>query len=92
MGMGFAGIPHVDELASDADSLLPAPVRRDDRAVQDYMRKALVTGPLQRLAQIHFSGNKRPGLGGVDACGEVEKSLRQLVGGLHGSVVAHAVE
>ena len=52
MGMGFAGIPHVDELALDADSLLPAPVRRDDRAVQDHMRKALVTGPLQRLAQI----------------------------------------
>jgi hypothetical protein len=30
--------------------------------------------------------------GGVDDCGEVEKSLRQLVGGLHGGVVAHAVE
>jgi predicted ATPase len=30
--------------------------------------------------------------GGVDACGEAEKSLRQFVGGLHGGVVAHAVE
>ncbi len=30
--------------------------------------------------------------GGVDACGEAEKSLRQLVGGLHGGVVAYPVE
>ena len=33
-----------------------------------------------------------PGLGGVDACGEAENDLRQLVGGLHGGVVAYAVE
>jgi hypothetical protein len=32
------------------------------------------------------------GLGGVDACREIEKGFRQLVGGLHGGVVAHAVE
>jgi hypothetical protein len=31
-------------------------------------------------------------LGGVDGCGEVEKSLCQLAGGFHGHVVAHAVE
>jgi len=31
-------------------------------------------------------------LSGVDACGEVEKSLRQFAGGLHGCVVAYAVE
>jgi len=30
--------------------------------------------------------------GGVDACGEAEKSLRQFVGGFHGGVVADAVE
>jgi hypothetical protein len=31
-------------------------------------------------------------LGGVDGSGEVENSLRQLAGGFHGCVVAHAVE
>jgi hypothetical protein len=50
MDMGFAGVPHVDELALDAEGLVPAPVRTDDRAVQDHMRKALVAGPFQRLA------------------------------------------
>jgi hypothetical protein len=35
---------------------------------------------------------RKLGLGGVDACGEVEQSLRQFAGGLHCGVVAHAVE
>jgi hypothetical protein len=39
-----------------------------------------------------WSGQYLEQSGGVDACGEAEKSLRQLVGGLHGGVVAHAVE
>jgi hypothetical protein len=30
--------------------------------------------------------------GGVDACGEVKKSLRQFGGGFHGGVVADAVK
>ena len=52
MGVRLAGVPQVDDLAFDADGLLPAPVTGDDRAVQDHMREALVLGPLQRLVQI----------------------------------------
>ena len=50
--MGFAGVPQVDGLAADAEGLLPAPVRRDDRAVQDHVRQAFLAGPFQGLAQI----------------------------------------
>ena len=39
-----------------------------------------------------WSGEYLEQSGGVDASGEVEKSLRQFVGGFHGGVVAHAVE
>ena len=39
-----------------------------------------------------WSGQYSGQSGGVDACGEGEKSLRQFVGGLHGGVVARAVE
>ena len=52
MGVRLAGVPQVDDLALDADSRLFAPVTRDDLAVQDHVRKALVLGPLQRLAQV----------------------------------------
>jgi hypothetical protein len=38
-----AGVRHVDDLALNAEGLLPAPVSRDDRAVQDHVRQALVT-------------------------------------------------
>lgn len=64
------------------------------------------TGSAERLVQnpgttlAHLPIGRLPGWsgqyleqsGGVDACGEAEKSLRQLVGGLHGGVVADAVE
>ena len=58
----------------------------------------LVQNPGTRLA--HLPAGRLPGWsgryfeqsGGVDACGEAEKSLRQLAGGLHGGVVADAVE
>ena len=50
--LGFAGVPQVDGLASDAEGLLAAPVRRDDRAVQDHVRQAVLAGPFQGLAQI----------------------------------------
>jgi DNA replication protein DnaC len=43
-------------------------------------------------AKLGWSGQYFEQSGGVDACGEAEKSLRQFVGGLHGGVVAHAVE
>jgi len=46
--------------------------------------------PIGRLPS--WSGQYFEQSGGVDACGEAEKSLRQLAGGLHGGVVAHAVE
>jgi hypothetical protein len=39
-----------------------------------------------------WSGQYFRRLGGVDGSGEVENSLRQLAGGFHGYVVAHAVE
>ena len=39
-----------------------------------------------------WSGQDLEQSGGVDACGEAENGLRQFVGGLHGGVVAHAVE
>jgi len=46
--------------------------------------------PMGRLPS--WSGQYLEQSGVVDACGEVEDGLRQLVGGLHGGVVAHAVE
>ena len=52
MGMGFAGVPQVNGLAADAEGLLPAPVGRDDRAVQDHVRQAFLAGLVQGLAQI----------------------------------------
>jgi hypothetical protein len=52
MSMSFAGIQQVNGLATDADGLLAAPVRQDDRAVQDHVRQAFLAGSFQGLAQI----------------------------------------
>ena len=49
--MRLPGVPQVDDLAFDADGRLFAPVAGDDLPVQDHVGKALVPGPLQRLAQ-----------------------------------------
>ena len=53
-----ARVPQVDELAVDADGLLPAPVRRNYLAVQDHMRKALLPGPFQSLVQVRCLGGE----------------------------------
>ena len=50
----------------------------------------LVHLPVGRLSS--WSGQYLEPSGGVDACGEAEKSLRQFVGRLHRCVVADAVE
>ena len=52
VNMSLAGVPHVDDLAADAEGLLPTPVARNDRAVQDHVRKPLGPGPFQRRAQV----------------------------------------
>ena len=52
---------------------------------------AVWTGAV-RTRQLYKPDTNVKRLGGVDGSGEVEKSLRQLAGGFHGYVVAHAVE
>src|ERR1700722_18798134 len=54
-------------------------------------RFAVRTGAV-RTRQLYKPDTNVKKLGGVDGSGEVEKSLRQLAGGFHGYVVAHAVE
>jgi hypothetical protein len=68
--------------SSAADRAWPSPVARSVLAGQRHF--------LMKTAQ--GSAGRSPGLGGVDACGEAEDGLRQLVRGLHGGVVADAVE
>jgi hypothetical protein len=53
-------------------------------------RTMLAHLPVGRLPG--WSGQDFEQSGGVDACGEAEKSLRQFAGGFHGGVVADAVE
>ena len=70
----------------------------DSSGLEPDQSKPVVQNPGTTLA--HPPTGRLPGWfgqyfdqsGGVDACGEAEKSLCQFVGGLHGGVVAHAVE
>jgi hypothetical protein len=54
----LAGVPQVDGLAFHAGGLLPAPVRRDDLAVQDHECRAFGQGAGQGLRQLRGPGSQ----------------------------------
>jgi len=70
----------------------PEPMVVNAHPVASRSRDQRLTGSRSHGWLPGWSGQDFEQSGGVDACGEAEKSLRQFAGGFHGGVVADAVE
>ena len=99
MGPGRRVVRRVEAGAGEPAVVLEAGL---NNGAASWQRVMPLLAPHLRVAAYDRAGlgssDPAPGLvtiepsGGVDACGEVEQSLRQFVGGLHRCVVPHAVE